>query len=271
MLPCAAMRRLPEPPPMSTRALLLCLGLAAAASLFLWETIVFYPFRLLVTLMHESGHALMVKLVGGTVLSVTISPSQGGLTYSMFEPTLIKATLVSSGGYLGSSIAGAGLLVLAGRMRSGRLILWSLVAWMAVVAIAWVPLFPPEQGDGVALASGYSRTDGLFTLAFIVGLGAAFGLVAWKAPVPVRRGLVVFIAALSCLESLRDIRNLFGYGFGPGYSDAHRMAELTWLPAPFWAALWLVISLVAMAIGVRSILKRRHGSRRKKPVVAVGL
>ncbi|MGZ3460068.1 MAG: M50 family metallopeptidase, partial [Archangium sp.] len=60
---------------MSTRALLGCLVLAAAASLFLWDTVWLYPFRLLVTLMHESGHALTAWALGAHVGSVTISPA----------------------------------------------------------------------------------------------------------------------------------------------------------------------------------------------------
>lgn len=242
---------------MSTRALLACLVLAAAASLFLWQTMWLYPFRLLVTLMHESGHAVAARALGATVGSVTISPSTGGLTYHSLTGSLWKELLIASGGYVGSSLTGALLLVAAGRMRSGRALLWSLVAWMVAVAIAWVPLLPPDPGAAHALATGSSRADGLFTLGFIAGMGALLGLVAWKGPVWLRRGLVVWIAALSCLLALQDIKGLFGHGLEVGTSDAHAMARLTSLPAPFWAAVWMGVSLGAMALGLRSILRRR--------------
>lgn len=251
------MKRAPEPPPMTTRALVLSLALAAAISLFFWNTLAIYPFRLLVTLMHESGHAMMAKLVGGEVVSVTISPGEGGLTMSAYEPTLLKRMLVASAGYLGSSIAGGVMLFAVGRMRSGRLLVWSFVAWMVLVAILWVPFFPPATDGGAAKASGFAQTDGLFTFAFILGLGSVFALVAWKAPVVVRRALIVFLAALSCLASLEDIKSLFGYGLGGSGSDADAMARITHVPAAFWAFSWLAISLLAMFLGVRSILKRR--------------
>jgi hypothetical protein len=256
---------------MSTRALLACLVLAAAASLFLWQTVWLYPFRLLVTLMHESGHAVAAWALGATVSSVTISPSTGGLTYHSLTGSLWKELLIASGGYVGSSLAGALLLVAAGRMRSGRALLWSLVAWMVAVAVAWVPLLPPDPGATHALATGSSRADGLFTLGFIAGMGALLGLVAWKGPVWLRRGLVVWIAALSCLLALQDIKGLFGYGLEVGVSDAHAMARLTYLPAPFWAAVWMGVSLGAMALGLRSILRRRQRVASRRPVAGFSM
>lgn len=243
---------------MSTRALLACLGLAAAASLFLWHTLWLYPFRLLVTLMHESGHALAAWAVGSQVLSVTISPASGGLTYHSLTGSLWKELLIASGGYLGSSVAGALLLVAVGHMRSGRVLLWGLVAWMVAVAVLWVPLLPPDPGAAHALATGSSRRDGLFTLGFIAAMAALLGLVAAKGPVWLRRALVVWIAALSCLLALQDIKGLFGYGFEAGVSDAHAMAGLTWLPAPLWAGVWMLMSLGAMGLGLRSIVRRRQ-------------
>lgn len=254
---------------MSTRALLACLVLAAAASLFLWQTVWLYPFRLLVTLMHESGHAVTAWALGATVSSVTISPATGGLTYHTLTGSLWKELLIASGGYVGSSLAGALLLVAAGRMRSGRVLLWGLVAWMVGVAVLWVPLLAPAPGAAHALATGSSGSDGLFTLGFIAGMGALLGLVAWKGPVWLRRGLVVWIAALSCLLALQDLKGLFGYGLEVGVSDAHAMAELTYLPAPFWAAVWMGVSLGAMALGLRSILRRRQLMGSRRPLVGL--
>ncbi|ATB30654.1 M50 family metallopeptidase [Melittangium boletus] len=251
---------------MSSRALVACLVLAAVASVFLWQTVWLYPFRLLVTLMHESGHALTAWALGAQVLSVTISPSTGGLTYHSGTGSLWKELLISSGGYVGSSVAGALLLVAAGRMRSGRLLLWALVAWMVAVAVIWVPLLAPDPG-AYGNFTGSSRGDGLFTLGFIAGMGVLLGLVAWKGPVWLRRGLVVWIAALSCLLALQDIKGLFGLGLeAGGVSDASAMARLTYLPAPFWAAVWMVASLAAMALGLRSILKRQERRRLHMPV-----
>lgn len=254
---------------MSPRLLLACVLGAAVVSVFFWHTIAVYPFRLLVTLMHESGHAVMAKLVGGDVVSVTISPGEGGLTLSRIEPTFVNRLLVSSAGYLSSSFAGAMLLALAGRMRSGRVLLWGLVAWMTTIAVIWVPILPGAMAGGAAKASGYARTDGVFTLAFIVGIGVALGLVAAYAPVWLRRLVVVWIATLACLASLEDLKSLLGYGLGGGGSDAHALQELTLVPAVVWAVVWMAVSLVMMALGLRSIV--RHGRRMRVAGMSLAL
>ncbi|MBM7119400.1 M50 family metallopeptidase [Archangium primigenium] len=260
------MRPLPEPPPMSTRALVACLVLAGVVSVFLWQSPWLYPFRLLVTLMHESGHAITGWALGMSVTSVTISPATGGLTHYVGYATLWKQLLISSGGYMGSSVAGALLLVAAGRMRSGRLLMWGLVAWMVTVAVIWVPLLPPDPGAVHARFTGSSQGDGLFTLGFIALMGSVMALVAWKGPVWMRRGFIVWIATLSCLMALQDIKGLLGFGLETGVSDASNMARLTYLPAPFWAAVWMVMSLGAMWIGLRSILRRRERPGLRMPM-----
>jgi hypothetical protein len=245
-----------NPPPMSRTTLLLCVLAAAGVSLFAWDTLPLYPFRLLVTLMHESGHAVATKLVGGDVTSVTISPTQGGLTLSSYPDSLWRAMVVTSAGYVGSAIAGAVLLATAGRMRSGKLILYGLAVWMALVALLWVPLRPRDIGGAVAHASGFASSDGLFTLAFIAGTALALALVAHFGALGFRRMLIVFIATLSCLAALQDIRGLFGYGLTGSSSDADAMGRLTHLPAGLWAAIWMLMALLAVAVGLRSMLKQ---------------
>jgi hypothetical protein len=250
-----------QPAPLSTRSLLICVTVSLGVSLFFWNTLPVYPFRLLVTLMHESGHALMTVLLGGHVQSMTISPTQGGLTQSVYPASLWRGMLIDSAGYVGSAISGAALLWAAGRIRSGRLLLASLIAWMLAVAIAWVPLIPPRQSGALVEASGYGRGDGLFTLAFIALLSGVFFLIAWKGALWLRQMLLVFIATLSCFFALQDLKRLLGYDVGA--SDAMSMAQLTHIPAVIWAGLWMLMSLFAVGIGLRSIVLRRLPVRRR--------
>lgn len=258
-------RQRAEPPPaLKPSALALCFVAALVVFLFFWGTPPLYPVRLLVTLMHESGHALAARSIGGTVVSVSISPGSGGLTVTQFEPSLLHRVWVSSGGYLGSAIAGAVLLAAAGRLRTGRFILGALAAWLAVVGVAWVRFVPPSVSGGVASATGHARTDGLFTLTFIFGVCGALLLLAWKAPVWIRRITIVFLATLSCLAALEDVKLLFGYGLEGSFSDADAMAQATGIPAAIWAALWLVISLVAVALGFRSMLRASRAAQARR-------
>lgn len=244
---------------LSTRALVTCVLASLAVSVFFWNTLPVYPFRLLVTLMHESGHALMTVLLGGRVESMTISPSEGGLTLSAYPPSLWRAMLISSAGYVGSAVSGSLLLWAAGRIRSGRLLLAALIVWMVGVAVAWVPLIPPNVSGASASASGFGRGDGLFTLAFIVLISGLFFVVAWKGPLWLRQLLIVWVATLSCFFAIQDIKRLFGYGMGG--SDAASMAALTHIPAAIWAGLWMVMSLLAIMLGLRSIFLRQAPRR----------
>lgn len=249
------------PPPMSRGALLLLVGGALIVALFLWGTPALYPMRLLVTLMHETGHAVMARLAGGTVESVSISPTAGGLTVWRIPRSTTWHLLVISGGYLGSAGAGALLLAAAAHLRTGRLVLGALAAWLVAVSVFWVRLVPPQVAGSVATASGYSRSDGLFTLAFALLAAAALFALAWKGPVWLRRVVIVWIATLSCLAALEDVKRLFGYGLSGSSSDADLMAQQTGIPAAVWAAAWMVLSVGAVGVGVRALLRAGRRGR----------
>lgn len=91
-----------------------------------------YPFELVSTVFHEFGHALATVLTGGRVAAIEINPNESGVTRFVGGwPCFILPA-----GYCGSSLAGAGLLVLsfgdksarAGAMMTG-LILLATVYW----------------------------------------------------------------------------------------------------------------------------------------------
>src|SRR5882724_3560261 len=100
--------------------LLFALAAAALAGILFWNTWPLYPFKLMVVLMHESSHALATLLVGGSVDQIRISPDQGGVTLSRFVPSLLHQVVVSSAGYVGSTVSGCVLLWIAARAKEGR-------------------------------------------------------------------------------------------------------------------------------------------------------
>src|SRR5437868_10266450 len=94
---------------------LMLLLLATVITLVLWflpyaEYLV-YPVRLFVTFIHESSHALVAVLTGGSVQSLTIASDGSGLTYSA-PAGFFGGVLTSSAGYLGTTIAGVLMLYL---------------------------------------------------------------------------------------------------------------------------------------------------------------
>src|SRR6476660_10431103 len=105
------------------------LAVATAITIALWfipyaEWLV-YPIRLFVTFIHESSHALVAVLTGGSVQSLTISADTSGLTYSA-PSGFMGGLLTSSAGYLGTTVFGVLMLFLIRKNFSANKILTAL-------------------------------------------------------------------------------------------------------------------------------------------------
>src|SRR5438552_3074829 len=78
---------------------------AAAISIALWfipfAGVLTYPFRIFVTFIHESGHAIAALLTGNSVESLRISFDASGETYTT-RGGLLSQVCVASAGYIGS-------------------------------------------------------------------------------------------------------------------------------------------------------------------------
>jgi len=215
--------------------LLAALGAAALAGVLFWNTWPLYPFKLLVVLMHESGHAAAALLVGGAVEGIRISPDQGGVTLARIPPTILREVVVSSAGYVGSAVSACVLLYVAARAREGRWPLIALAGWCALVTLLYV-------------------RDG-FTLVFVGACALALGLLARYGAGWLRRAVLVFLAAFSCCYALYDIRDdLLHLRSWSGGTDADALARLTFIPAMVWGAAWAVLSIALVLWTLRRIL-----------------
>jgi hypothetical protein len=212
------------------------LVLAGVVGVLFWRAWPVYPFKLLVVLMHESGHAFATLLVGGSVDSITVSPNEGGLTWSRYSPTLLHRVIVSSAGYVGSTFSGCVLLFTASRSKAARLPLYGLAAWTASVAVLWV--------------------RDLFTLAFTLGSAAAFAALGRWGPLPLRRGLLAFLASFSLLYAFFDIQDDLLHLTPRSGSDAEAMAQATFIPAIVWGVGWGLVSLALLALTLRLSIVR---------------
>lgn len=228
------------------------LALTALVVTVLWPTPVLLPLRLLVTFVHEAGHALAANLVGGDVVSLTINPNEGGLTFSRFEATRPRRMLVASAGYVGATLIGAALLAALRHLRTGRAVLASFAVGIALATVLWVRS-APDPG-AFAGATGSGRNDGWFTLLFSIFAVVVFGGLAWKATVGIRRAAVTLVAAGLCFGALEDVWQLVGSG-NRRHSDAETLADLTFLPSVVWAVLWLLVGLVVVTLSVVSLVR----------------
>jgi hypothetical protein len=220
--------------------LLFALAASAVAGVVFWNTWPLYPFKLLVVLMHESGHAAATLLVGGSVDQIRISPDQGGVTFSRYAPTLFHQIVVASAGYVGSTVSGCALIFLAARTKNGRWPLVALAGWCALVTLLYV-------------------RDG-FTLLFVGGCALALGLIAKFGPALIRRALLVFLAAFSICYALYDIRDDLLHLTSSGGSDADALARATFIPAIVWGVGWGLLSLVLLILTLRIIINKSGAS-----------
>ncbi|WP_225410637.1 M50 family metallopeptidase [Stigmatella hybrida] len=193
---------------------------------YFWDTAALLPLKLLVVMMHESGHAIATLLVGGSVEHITLRLDQSGACLSSLPPGIFRKIFVFSGGYLGSAVVGAGLLLATFRFRLRRWVLGATCVWLGVMGVL------------------YARDP--FTLAFCVGTSVVLGLAARFLPQGAVDVLNLFLAAFTALYALFDLRDDLWDSSIRSLSDAALLAQHTWVPAIAWAALWTLLGVLLL-------------------------
>ncbi|HZA50404.1 MAG TPA: M50 family metallopeptidase [Myxococcaceae bacterium] len=213
-------------------------ALVAALSLgaIFWDSPVLWPLKLLVVMMHESGHALATLFVGGRVDRVLLSANEAGACLSWVPDGAFPKIAVYSAGYVGSALAGAGMMLATFRFQLRRWVLGAACVWLAVMGVLYA-------GD-------------LFTIAFCFGTAAVLALGAKFLPNDAVDVLNLFIAAFSALYVVFDLRDDLWRAGTRAVSDAALLAELTWIPAFGWAVLWSLFSLAILAFAAWQSVQR---------------
>ncbi|MFT3744918.1 MAG: M50 family metallopeptidase [Pyrinomonadaceae bacterium] len=211
---------------------------------------VVYPIQLFATFVHESSHALAALITGNSVMSLTVSPDTSGMVWS--QSSGFSSLFISSAGYVGTTLFGTLLLVWMRFGLKSRLALYlcsGLIAVMTVVfgffAPFWNFLANVTFGSVVfTVFSGSILTAGLFAIAkFATDKWGNFSL--------------AFLAVQCLLNAFFSLKTLFVISAtSDASSDAANMAAATGIPALAWVILWIAISLVMMAIGIRLYASR---------------
>lgn len=218
------------------------LFLALLASLLLWNLpfggLAMYPFKLFATWLHELSHGLVMLVTGAGFEHLDIYRDTSGLAQATRSVTNAGRAAIASAGYLGTSIAGAGFLIIGQTRRGARSVLIFLGALLALSALLWI------------------RNDFGIT-AVLVGAAACVGLAVIGGE---RLSIFVvnFIAAQACIHAILDIRVLFRSqmvinGEVVGASDAHNMASATFGNHWFWASVWIAMSALVFYLALRRI------------------
>lgn len=213
------------------------LALLALALVGLWQVPwlggLVYPFRVFGTFVHELSHGLAAIATGGDFVRFSVSPDLSGLAHSAGG----WRTVVASAGYIGSAVFGGVLLVLHARLLSSRTLLFGLGVLFGLLCLLFV-----RNLFGIAAAM-------LITVALIAAaakLGAGM------------RDLLVDVLALQLvLDGYDSLFTVFALARDQSMrSDAQTMADLTWLPATWWAVIWMLVSTAILFGALRLAIHR---------------
>jgi hypothetical protein len=189
------------------------------ALLLFWNAWVLWPVKVTVVVFHELSHAMAAVLTGGEVVSISLSPNEGGLTQTIGGRPLV----ILNAGYLGSLAWGIGLVLASKRANTARMAVVGLAILLAGTTLFYVR---PIVSFG-------------FVFAGLVA-GAMAALSRWgggEASSLVLRGLGTF----SILYALVDVWSDVLRPLGTGLSDASLLAAATGVPGVVWGLMWLGI------------------------------
>lgn len=209
-----------------------------------------YPIRLFVTFIHESSHALVAFLTGGSVQSLTIASDGSGVVYSAASGW-ISGLLTSSAGYLGTTVFGVLMLFLIRRSVSPHKVLFASGAFIAAITVVFGIISPVFHIFSLNVA--FSSI--LFTVISGAVLSAALIALSKYASFKVANFSVAFLAIQCLLNSLSDLKTVFFINAplvgSDLQNDASNMAAATGLPGIVWVVIWIGISVVMISVGIR--------------------
>ena len=209
-----------------------------------------YPIRLFVTFIHESSHALISFITGGSVASLTISADGSGVVYSA-PSGFLGQILTSSAGYLGTTAFGVLLLYFIRKAYSGNKVLMGLGLFVAAITLFFGILMPFFNIFSLQV----SFASQLFTILMGALLAAAlFGLGKF-ASLKTANFAVAFLAVQCLLNAFLDLKTLFFINAplvgSDMANDAQNMANATGIPGFFWVVIWIALSILMISIGLR--------------------
>lgn len=248
---------------------LLLLLLATAITLVLWfmpfaEYLV-YPIRLFATFIHESSHALVAVLTGGSVQSLTIATDGSGEVYSA-SSGMISELLTSSAGYIGTTAFGVLMLYLIRRSFSPNKILVALGIFVAVMTVVFTIVSPIF--NFLSLNASFSSI--VFTIIAGGVLAAALAGLGLYSSIRTANFAVAFLAVQCLLNAALDLINVFFINaplVGTDMqTDAANMAAATGIPGLLWVIIWMGISLFMISLGLRLYAVRQNKAAGKDSV-----
>jgi Peptidase M50B-like len=183
-----------------------------------------YPVTLLVTFLHEFGHALGAIITGGTVEGLNIAPDGSGYTVTRGG----SQAVVLMGGYLGSAVLGNLLFYIGAReKRLTQTTLRILSGLMMVTGILWF-----ESLASTALLFAFA-----LILIFVVRR------TGWD------QDILMFLGLAAVLYIIQD------FNVGPSSDLAMYEKTVGIFPANVWMFVWLGVAGLLFFGNLRRVLR----------------
>ena len=221
----------------ANRKQLLLLFVFLVVAIMFWNTFLIYPIKLFVVMLHELSHGLMAELFGGDIINIQIDYRIGGYCRYTVPDSFVARIMIASGGYLGSLIWGA--LILLGAVYTDKDRVITLAIGLVLLFLSW---FVIKTGEpfGIAMTVGFA----LFMILSARFLSDNFHDYFLK-----------FIGMMSCLYVIIDIKDDLILRSGVG-SDADAIAGMTGIPSVAIGVIWLLLSAAVIYFTIKIGYKR---------------
>ena len=198
----------------------------ALLSLLLWNTVLIYPVKLFVVLIHEISHGIFTILTGGKVVSIELDSYLGGGCISKGGiPWVIAST-----GYLGSIAVGA-LLFISAYKHNFSLWFCSILAVILIVFIV-------------------NSLTGTLAIIFSIIIAVILLVSPRFFPRVVHSYMMKILGLVSCMYVIIDIKDdLLSSSYGG--TDAQLLTYHTGVPAYMWGWIWFIISIAVLFFLIR--------------------
>lgn len=186
--------------------------------------LVLYPVTLLVTFLHEFGHALGAILTGGSVSGMQINPDGSGYTITHGG----NPPVVLMGGYLGSALLGNVLFRIGARHQpyTG----FSLLVLSCIMALSGIVWF--QSLSSTAILFGFAA------LLFVIARNTDWG-----------QDVLMFLGLAAVLYIIQDFR------VGPKSDLVMYEQEVGIFPSQVWMYLWVGVAAAIFYLNVKEIFK----------------
>jgi Peptidase M50B-like len=183
---------------------------------------ILYPITLLVTFLHEFGHAFGAAITGGSVQGMQINTDGSGFTKTLGG----SPAVILMGGYIGSAIFGNILFYIGAKLPNyHRVTMVFLGGLMVFAGVVWY--------------------ESMVSTLILIVFGVVLYFIARHAEWP--GWALMFFGVASILYIIQD------FNYGPS-SDLMQFEEkVGYFPADIWKYIWLAVVVILFLYNLRFI------------------